>query len=197
METTNDSTIHNVSIFTTLLVKLKMIDFYSFVSTNPLADEKLNIMSIELCEVTGEYWRHGAITQEQWQELEKLADIAHDDSTRQSDDFWRRNVAGILGVDTETPETPWRPRRSTTRKELVTMLRAIAQTDVPPVGNVKYYRFLGFTEGLEYMHIFTEEQRRELVLLAQRAAGFKTDPLPEGEALDNAVADIMAGRLPE
>ena len=95
-------------------------------------------------------------------------------------------------------ETTWRPRRSLTRKELVTRLqvvRAFASGQESPAKNLEYRRFFGFIEGLEYMRLFNEAQRNALLKLAKRAAGIYSEPLPEGEALDNAVADIMAGRL--
>ena len=97
-------------------------------------------------------------------------------------------------------ETTWRPRRSLTRNELVTRLmciRVTASGDVPPGKNLQYYRFFGFIEGLTYMHLFNEAQRLALVQLALRAAGSSSQPFPEGEELNNAVADIMAGRLAE
>ena len=103
-------------------------------------------------------------------------------------------------METKTENTPWRPRRSTTRKEIVTRLQIVqvfASENVVPGKNVEYYRFFGFIEGLKYMHIFNKAQHSALVQLALRAAGVYSDPLPEGEALNNAVADIMAGRLPE
>lgn len=101
-------------------------------------------------------------------------------------------------MEPQKEETPWRPRRLLTRNELVTRLRCIrivASEDVPPGRNLEYYRFFGFIEGLEYMHLFTKAQRTALVQLALRAAGTTCEPFPEGEELNNAVADIMAGRL--
>lgn len=103
-------------------------------------------------------------------------------------------------METKKEETTWRPRRSLTRNELVTRLQVIrcfVSEDVPPAKNLEYRRFFGFVEGLEYMHLFNEAQRNALLKLAKQAAGAYTEPLPEGEALHNAVADIMAGRLPE
>lgn len=100
-------------------------------------------------------------------------------------------------METKKEETTWRPRRLLTRNELVTRLlciRVAASEDVPPGRNLEYYRFFGFIEGLEYMHLFTKAQRAALVQLALRA-GSTYEPFPEGEELNNAVADIMAGRL--
>lgn len=195
METQTDRTILNVQIFTTILVKLKMIDYYSYFSKQPMADEKLNFLSIELSEVLGTCWERGDISQEQWQELCNLSELAHDDSKRQSDSFWHREVAAILGMK---EDKTWKPRRLLTRNELVTRLQVIrcfVSEDVPPAKNLEYRRFFGFIEGLEYMRLFNEAQRNALLKLAKRAAGIYSEPLPEGEALDNAVADIMAGRL--
>lgn len=100
-------------------------------------------------------------------------------------------------METKTENT-WRPRRSLTRNELVTRLQAIrifATEDVHPAKNLEYRRFFGFVEGLEYMHLFNEAQRNALLKLAKQAAGIYAEPLPEGDELHNAVADIMAGRL--
>lgn len=86
----------NVQIFSTILVKLKMIDLYSYVSVDPMSDERLNRLSIEFCEALADYWNQGDITQEQWQDLGSLSELAHDGDQIQSSGFWHREVSNIL-----------------------------------------------------------------------------------------------------